>query len=110
MDNEISAVMTATMSKIKEMVDTNTVVGEPITTPDDITLIPLSRVSFAFASGGGAGVKVEPMGFLIVKDGNVRMLNVMPPASNTFDRLIDMTPQVIDRIDQFIDQRKADKA
>ena len=105
MDNEISAVMTATMSKIKEMVDTNTVVGEPITTPDDITLIPLSRVSFAFASGGsefpmkenkngvgcgsGAGVKVEPMGFLIVKDGNVRMLNVMPPASNTFDRLID---------------------
>ena len=50
MDNEISAVMTATMSKIKEMVDTNTVVGEPITTPDDITLIPLSRVSFAFAS------------------------------------------------------------
>ena len=130
MDNQISAVMTATMSKIKEMVDTNTVVGEPITTPDDITLIPLSRVSFgvscAFASGGsespmkenkngvgcgsGAGVKVEPMGFLIVKDGNVRMLNVMPPASNTFDRLIDMTPQVIDRIDQFIDQRKADKA
>ena len=114
------------MSKIKEMVDTNTVVGEPITTPDDITLIPLSRVSFAFASGGsefpmkenqngvgcgsGAGVKVEPMGFLIVKDGNVRMLNVMPPASNTFDRLIDMTPQVIDRIDRFIDQRKADKA
>ena len=60
--------------------------------------------------GSGAGVKVEPMGFLIVKDGNVRMLNVMPPASNTFDRLIDMTPQVIDRIDQFIDQRKADKA
>ena len=54
--------------------------------------------------------KVEPMGFLIVKDGNVRMLNVMPPASNTFDRLIDMTPQVIDRIDRFIDQRKADKA
>ena len=88
MDNEISAVMTATMSKIKEMVDTNTVVG----------------------CGSGAGVKVEPMGFLIVKDGNVRMLNVMPPASNTFDRLIDMTPQVIDRIDQFIDQRKADKA
>ena len=60
--------------------------------------------------GSGAGVKVEPMGFLIVKDGNVRMLNVMPPASNTFDRLIDMTPQVFDRIDRFIDQRKADKA
>ena len=52
MDNQISAVMAATMSKIKEMADTNTVVGEPITTPDDITLIPLSRVSFAIARGG----------------------------------------------------------
>ncbi len=52
MDNEISAFMDTTMSKIKELVDTNTVVGEPIITPDDITLIPLSRVSFGFASGG----------------------------------------------------------
>ena len=50
MDNEISAFMDTTMSKIKELVDTNTVVGEPIITPDDITLIPLSRVSFGFAS------------------------------------------------------------
>ena len=97
MDNEISAVMTATMSKIKEMVDTNTVVGEPITTPDDITLIPLSRVSFAFASGGSEFPMKENK-------------NGVGCASNTFDRLIDMTPQVIDRIDQFIDQRKADKA
>ena len=116
MDNQISAVMTATMSKIKEMVDTNTVVGEPITTPDDITLIPLSRVSFAFASGGSEfPMKENKNGVGCgsgagVKDGNVRMLNVMPPASNTFDRLIDMTPQVFDRIDRFIDQRKADKA
>ena len=91
MDNEISAVMTATMSKIKEMVDTNTVVGEPITTPDDITLIPLSRVSFAFASGGSEFPMKEN------KNG-------------VGCGLIDMTPQVIDRIDQFIDQRKADKA
>ena len=113
MDNEISAVMTATMSKIKEMVDTNTVVGEPITTPDDITLIPLSRVSFAFASGGSEFPMKENKNGVGCGRGtgvNVRMLNVMPPASNTFDRLIDMTPQVIDRIDQFIDQRKADKA
>lgn len=120
MDNEISAVMDTTMSKIKELVDTNTVVGEPIITPDDITLIPLSRVSFGFASGGsefpmkdkngvgcgsGAGVKVEPIGFLIVKDGNVRMLNITPPASNTMDRIIDFAPQILDRVDQLIDKR-----
>ena len=114
------------LGNLKAMVNADTIIGDPIRSEDGTTIIPVSKVSFAFASGGsefpmkenkngvgcgsGAGVKVEPMGFLIVKDGNVRMLNVMPPASNTFDRLIDMTPQVIDRIDQFIDQRRADKA
>ena len=121
MDNEISAFMDTTMSKIKELVDTNTVVGEPIITPDDITLIPLSRVSFAFASGGsefpmkenkngvgcgsGAGVKVEPMGFLIVKDGNVRMIPVAQAANTTADRLVEMIPDTLDKISSFIDSK-----
>lgn len=121
MDNhDITSIMNATMAKIKELVDTNTVVGKPIVTPDDITLIPLSKVSFGFASGGteyptknqqglgagsGAGVKVEPMGFLIIKDGNVRMMNIAP-TNNTLDRIIDMAPTVMDRVDAFIDKRK----
>ena len=121
MDNEISSVMNATMAKIKELVDTNVVVGKAIVTPDDITLIPLSRVSFGFASGGsefpatknsqgigagsGAGVKVEPIGFLVIKDGNVRMMNIAP-TNNTVDRIIDMAPSVMDRVDAFIDKRK----
>ena len=122
-ENKINALMDMTVSKIRQLVDADTIIGKPISTPDGITVIPVSRMSFGIGTGGttgskgisftggnGAGVKVEPMGFLIVKDGNVRMLNVMPPASNTFDRLIDMTPQVFDRIDRFIDQRKADKA
>ena len=85
-------------------------------------LIPLSRVSFGFASGGteyplrdksgvgagsGAGVKVEPIGFLVIQNGSVRLMNVTPPASGTVDRIIDMAPQVMDRIDQFLDKRKA---
>ena len=128
MNHPLSDMMTSTMAKIKDMIDVNTVIGDPITTPDGVTIIPVSKVSVGFGGGGsdftkkttagdnpfgggvGGGVKVTPICFLIVKDGNVRMLNVMPPASNTFDRLIDMTPQVIDRIDRFIDQRKADKA
>lgn len=122
MEHEITTVMNDAMNKIKELVDTNTVVGKPILTPDDTMLIPLSRVSFGFASGGteyplkdksgvgagsGAGVKVEPIGFLVIQKGNVRLLNVTPPASGTVDRLIDMAPQVMDRIDQFLDKRKA---
>ena len=92
------------------------------TTPDGATVIPISRVSFGFASGGteypmkdkngvgagsGAGVKVEPIGFLVIQNGSVRLLNVTPPASGTVDRLIDMAPQVMDRIDQFLDKRKS---
>ena len=77
-----------------------------------ISKLLMSVLQFIGAAPGstGGGVKVTPLCFLIVKDGNVRMRNVMPPASNTFDRLIDMTPQVIDCIAQFIAQRKADKA
>ena len=121
MDNQdITNVMNATMSKIKELVDTNIVIGKPIATPDGIMLVPLSKVSFGFASGGsefgatkdrpsigagsGAGVKVEPVGFLIIKDGNVRMLNIAP-TNNTVDRIIDMAPTVMDRVDAFIDKR-----
>ena len=122
MEHEITNVMNDAMNKIKELVDTNTVVGKPIMTPDDTMIIPLSRVSFGFASGGteyplkdrngvgagsGAGVKVEPIGFLVIQNGSVRLLNVTPPASGTVDRIIDMAPQVIDRIDQFLDKRKS---
>ena len=122
MEHEITTVMNDAMNKIKELVDTNTVVGKPILTPDDTMLIPLSRVSFGFASGGteypmkdksgvgagsGAGVKVEPIGFLVIQNGSVRLMNVTPPASGTVDRIIDMAPQVMDRIDQVLDKRKS---
>ena len=110
------------MQNLKSMVDSNTVVGEPIITPDGITLVPVSRVSLGFGGGGaefaqnkgygggtGCGVKVEPIGFLIVKDGSVRIMNVVPPADNTFDRIIDMVPGVVDRVDQMIDKIKENK-
>lgn len=111
------------MTKIKEMVDVNTIVGEPITV-DGMTLVPVSRVSFGFGSAGsdiavksrpgfgggsGAGIRIEPMGFLIVKDGTVRMLNIMPPPSNTFDRLLDMIPTFMDKSEEFREKRAAEK-
>ena len=102
----------------------NTVVGTPITTPDGITLIPVSKVSFGFGSGGsdfpvkeksgfgggnGAGIKIEPIGFLTIKEGSVRMVNITPPADTTIDRAIELIPDVIDRVEAFIEKRKADK-
>ena len=120
----IGEMMETTMSKIKEMVDVNTIVGTPITTPDGITLIPVSKVSVGFGSAGsdfpvkeksgfgggnGAGIKIEPVGFLTIKEGNVRMINIAPPADTTIDRVIELVPDVIDRVEAFIEKRKADK-
>lgn len=110
-----------TLSKIKEMVDVNTVVGSPIITPDGITLIPVSKVTFGFGSGGsdfnkndnmgfgggnGAGVKIDPIGFLCINDGIVKMITIASPASSTVDRLIEQIPDIVDKADQMINKYK----
>ena len=115
-----------TIAKIREMVDVNSVIGNPITTPDGVTIIPISRVSVGFGGGGsdfvsknannrenpfgggaGGGVKINPIAFLIVKDGSVRMLPVAAPANTTADRVVEMVPDVLDKISAFIDSRTA---
>ena len=123
--NAISDLMGTSVAQIREMVDVNTVVGDPIQTPDGITIIPISKVTFGFGSGGSeypikeksgiggggaAAVKIEPIGFLTVKDGNVRMLNIGQPAGTTVDRLVEMIPDVIDRVQDFIEKNKEKKA
>ena len=112
-----------TISKIREMVDVNSVIGDPITTPDGVTIIPISKVSVGYVGGGsefvskknpnaqenpfgggaGGGAKVTPIGFLIIKDGNVRMLPVATPPNTPTDRLVEMVPDVLDRVTDFID-------
>ncbi|MBR4952999.1 MAG: sporulation protein YtfJ [Oscillospiraceae bacterium] len=120
MDNAITSIMETTMAKMREMVDVDTIVGSPITTPDGITIIPISKVSFGFGSGGmaganqngginggaGGGVKIDPIGFLIVKDGNIRMINITEPASGAIERAIEKAPEMIDKIDEFITKHK----
>lgn len=123
-NNPISQLMQTTMDNVKNVLKVDTVVGDPIITPDGITLVPISKISLGFGGGGvefgakkagddrpygggnATGVKIEPIGFLVVKEGTVRMINVTPPASNTVDRIIDMVPQVMDRVDNFIDKQK----
>ena len=122
--NPIGNLMQTTMENVKNILKVDTVVGDPITTPDGIMLVPISRISVGFGGGGveftsekiggerpygggnATGVKVEPIGFLVIKDGVIRMINVTPPANTTIDRLIDLVPQVIDRVDNFIDKQK----
>ena len=120
--------METTMQKIREMIDVNTIVAEPIVTADGMTLIPISKVNFGFASGGsdfpskapqtdknfgggsGAGVSIVPVAFLVVKGGSVKMLNVSPPASTTIDRVIELVPEVMDKVGEFINKDKEEKS
>ena len=129
MSKTLPNMLESTISKIREMVDVNSVIGNPITTPDGVTIIPVSKVSVGFGGGGsdfvsknvnhqenpfgggvGAGVKVTPVAFLIIKEGSVRMLPVAAPANTTADRLVEMVPDTLDKIASFIDSRMEKKA
>ena len=128
MDNEkkskVSDLMQSTIDKVHQLVDTNAIVGQPITTPDGVTLIPISRVSFGvgsgggdygkaqphqFGGGGGAGVKIDPVAFLVIKDGVTRVLPVAVPPATAVDRVIEMVPDLMDKAERFLDKRQAEK-
>ena len=130
MSQKLPNMLESTIQKIKEMVDVNSVIGTPITTPDGVTIIPVSKVSVGFGGGGsdfttktsrpgednpfgggaGGGVKVTPICFLVVKDGAVRMMPVAEPANTTADRIVEMVPDTLDKIAAFIDSRTEKKA
>ena len=117
-NSQLNEMMRGTMEKVREMVDTNTIVGQPITTPDGVTLIPISKVSFGFGSGGGdygkapkenfgAGVKIDPVAFLVIKDGSTRVLPVAVPPVSTMDRIVEMAPDIMDKVEKFFDKKEA---
>ena len=124
-EHPIEGLMGVTMQKIKEMVDVNTIIGEPVITPDGTTILPVSKVSFGFASGGsvlptshqkqtfggggGAGITLQPLAFLVVKDGDVKLLQIAT-ASNTADKVVNSVPDIIDKISDAIVKAKDQKS
>ena len=121
MSQNIHNMLENTIAKIREMVDVNSVIGNPITTPDGVPIIPVSKVSVGFGGGGsdfvgkngdnpfgggaGGGVKINPIAFLVVKEGSVRMIPVATPANTTADRIVEMVPDTLDKIAAFLDSR-----
>ena len=124
MSQNVPNMLENTIAKIREMVDVNSVIGTPITTPDGVTIIPVSKVSVGFGGGGsdfvsrnvnhhenpfgggaGGGVKIDPIAFLVVSGGTVRMLPVPVPANTTPDRIVELIPDTLDKISAFIDSR-----
>ena len=113
-----------TMEKLQTLVDTNTVVGNPIVTADGTTVIPITKVSYGVAGGGtdfttktqkganpfgggaGASVTLTPVSFLIIKDGVTRVMPVAVPPISTVDRVIDLVPEVMDRVENYLDKKK----
>ena len=94
-DNQVNNLLGVTMDKIKQMVDVNTVIGDPVTTPDGTTVIPVSRVSYGFASGGSdLPSKAQPS---TIHQGNVRVLQIEPYLSSV-DRALEKVPDVVDKV------------
>ena len=123
MSQNLPNMMESTIAKIREMVDVNSVIGDPITA-GGVTIIPISKVSVGFGGGGsdyvsrnlnkqenpfgggaGGGIKVTPVAFLIIKEGSVRVLPVAAPANTTADRIVEQVPDLLDKVSAFIDSR-----
>ena len=114
-EHPINGLMDTTLDKLKQMVDVNTVIGTPITTPDGATIIPVSKVIYGFASGGsefnskkpdsqnlfgggsGAGVTITPLAFISIYNGEVKMLNISA-YQDSGDRAVGIIPDVVDKV------------
>lgn len=126
MEHPIGELMQTAMASIKDMVDVNTVIGDPVQTTGGATIIPISKVSFGyvtaggdlstqekakhssepvdfpFAGGSGAGVSVQPVGFLVVQDGSVRMLPAT--CATVADRMVELIPTVMEDVKNLFDK------
>lgn len=119
-EHPIQGLMDTAMSNIKSMVDVNTVIGDPVTAADGTLIIPVSTVDFGFGAGGsefapkqntitngeknalfgggcGGGAKVKPIAFLVVSNGNVRILPISQN-STPVDKIIDLVPEMVDKV------------
>ena len=120
-EHPIQGLMGVTIEKIRDMVDTSTIIGDPIHVDDTTTIIPVSRVTFGFVSGGsdvgpssnkqmfgggsGAGVSVTPVAFLVVSNGNVRTVQLVEKVS-AVDNVIASLPELVDKVAALIKKEK----
>ena len=120
-EHPIQGLMGGTIEKIRDMVNAETIIGDPIHV-DDTTIIPVPRVTFGFVSGGsdvgpssnkqmfgggsGAGVKIEPVAFLVIREGTTRVLPVAMPPMTTLDRVVEMMPDLVDKVEKYFDKKE----
>lgn len=119
-ERAVEGLMGLTIDKVREIVDSDTIIGKPINTPDGTMILPVSKVTLGIASGGsdfgaqkaqfgggsGTGVSVTPVAFLVIKDGNVRTIQ-LSNSGDTLDRLITMLPELVDKFNESKKKKKA---
>ena len=125
-EHPINSLMDTSMKKIKELIDVNSIIGDPITAPDGTTIIPISKVSYGFASGGsdlptkkenrdcfgggsGAGITIQPVGFLSISKGNVKFIPI-EKYDGAADRIVGMIPEAFDKVSSFLKKDKGNKS
>ena len=122
MSEHIAGLTDNSMKNLRNLVDSDSVIGDPITTPDGTMIIPVSKVSFGFASGGsdfatsspkdifgggsGGGVTIQPLAFLVIKDGEVKLLHVNA-GKTTGDHIVNMMPEMVDKISGLFNKKPA---
>lgn len=123
-ETPVNRIMESTLEKMREMVDVSTIIGEPITT-GKTTLIPVSKVSYGFTSGGtdlpskqnaelfggagGGGISITPVAFIVIQDEKVRLMQIDNYTSSA-DRAISMIPELIDKVSELVNTKNSDSA
>lgn len=121
-DQSAAGILSTTIEKVRQLVDVSTIVGEPIALSNEITVIPVSKVTYGFASGGsdfpsknntqlfggggGAGITINPVAFLVLKDGEVTLKHINSN-DNAAERFVDMVPEVIDKVSTVVSKVKS---
>ena len=123
-ETPVNKIMENTLEKMRQMVDTSTIIGDPIVT-GDITLVPVSKVSYGFGSGGadlpsksnaelfggggGGGITIQPVAFIVIENGKCRMMQINNYTSSA-DRAIAMIPELVDKVTELLKSDKTDES
>ena len=117
--------METTIEKVKNLVNVSTIIGEPMNLDGGITIIPVSKVTYGFASGGsdcpsktnkvifggggGAGVTTTPVAFLVISDGEVTIKHITA-FDNAAERVVNLVPEMFDKVTSVVNKAKKEKA
>lgn len=127
-DHPIQGLMTTAMENLKQMIDVNTIIGDPVETPDGSVILTVSKVGFGFAAGGsefmmdkqadenkhpfgggsGGGVSITPIAFLIVSSSGVKLLH-LDENTHLYEKILDLAPQAVEKIQQMFKKKEQDE-